>query len=48
MHYAPIIIHMRTNTNFQFFEKDTHYRNCFEVMALKGMHMPSTGGRVQW
>ena len=48
MHYAPIIIHMRANTNFQFFAKDTHYRHAFEVMQKRGQHMPSSGGRVDW
>ena len=30
-HYAPIIVHMRAASHFQFFVKDTHYRNAFEV-----------------
>ena len=29
INYAPIIIHMHVNTHFQFFLKDTHYRNQF-------------------
>lgn len=40
MHYAPIIIHMNV-ANFKFYEKDTHYRNQFEVRG-------GCSARVTW
>ena len=44
-HYAPIIVHMRANSHFQFFVKDTHYRNVFEVQKAGA---GGIGGRNEW
>jgi hypothetical protein len=46
---APVIIHVRMDTLVDFFIKDTHYRNCFEVSGgVGGGRSDYNQSRIGW